>query len=153
MVDSLAEKVDECLLNQGCSVLFVYNWDRESCLLYRLAGCPLFRVCLSIEVNGKKIGTFRIVWVIVGICCWGVSLKWAFTLFTVVFKKTLSTITTLHPLTTPHAHSCCGGWVAQSQTSTAWWRRSSTSSPAPTSGCPLTSYSSPCTLWNLVLGN
>ena len=41
MVDNLAEKVDERLLNQGCSVLFAYNLDRESCLLYGVAGCPL----------------------------------------------------------------------------------------------------------------
>ena len=41
MVDNLAEKVDERLLNQGCSVLFAYNLDCESCLLYGVAGCPL----------------------------------------------------------------------------------------------------------------
>ena len=40
---------------------FVYNWDHESCLLYGVAGCPLFRDCLSIEVNGRTVGTFRIV--------------------------------------------------------------------------------------------
>ena len=27
MVDNLAEKVDKCLLNRGCSVLLAYNWD------------------------------------------------------------------------------------------------------------------------------
>ena len=35
--------------------------DRESCPLFGVAKCPLFRVCLSIEVNGKTVGTFGIV--------------------------------------------------------------------------------------------
>ena len=73
MVDNLAEKVDECPLNRGRYVLFAYNWDRESCLLYGAAGCPLFRGCLSIEVNGRRVGTFRIVRYIVGVRCLGVS--------------------------------------------------------------------------------
>ena len=67
MVDNPAEKVDECPLNRGPKVLFAYNWDRESCPLYGVAGCPLFRGCLSIEVNGKTVGTFRIVRYIVGV--------------------------------------------------------------------------------------
>ena len=61
MVDNPAEKVDECPLNWGRKVLFAYNWDRESCPLYRVAGCPLLRGCLSIEVNGRTVETFRIV--------------------------------------------------------------------------------------------
>ena len=69
MVDNRAEKVDECLLNRGRKVSFAYNWDRESCPLYGVAGCPLFRGCLSIEVNGKTVGTFRIVRYIVGVRC------------------------------------------------------------------------------------
>ena len=32
-----------------------YNWDRENCPLYGVAGCPLFRDCLSIEGNGRAI--------------------------------------------------------------------------------------------------
>ena len=28
-----------------------------NCPLYRVAGCPLFRGCLSIEVNGRTVGT------------------------------------------------------------------------------------------------
>ena len=39
----------------------MYNWDRENCPLYGVVGCPLFRGCLSIEVNGRTVGTFRIV--------------------------------------------------------------------------------------------
>ena len=38
MVDNPAEKVDECPLNRGRKVLFAYNWDRESCPLYGVAG-------------------------------------------------------------------------------------------------------------------
>ena len=74
MVDNLAEKVDECPLNQGRLVLLAYNWDHENCLLYGVAGCLLFRGCLGIEVNGRTVGTFRIiVRYIVGVCCSGVS--------------------------------------------------------------------------------
>ena len=69
MVDICAEKVDECPLNRGCKVLFAYNWDRKSCPLYGVVGCPLFRGCLSNEVNGKTVGTFRVVCYIVGVCC------------------------------------------------------------------------------------
>ena len=59
-MDNLAEKIDECPLNRGRYVLFVYNWEPERCPLYGVAGCPLFRGCLSIEVCGEIIGTFRI---------------------------------------------------------------------------------------------
>ena len=38
-------------------------------------GCPLFRGCLSIEVNGRAVGTFRIVCYIVGVHYSGVSVK------------------------------------------------------------------------------
>ena len=41
--------------------MLAYNWDREHCPLYGVAGCPLFRGCLSIEVNGMVIGIFRMV--------------------------------------------------------------------------------------------
>ena len=60
MVNDLAEQVDECLLNQG-RYCFEYNWDHENCLLYGVAGYPLFRGCLSIDVIGRRVGTFRIV--------------------------------------------------------------------------------------------
>ena len=59
MEDNLAEKVDECPL----------NWDCEKCPLYGVAGCPLFKGCLSIEVNGRTVWTFRIVRYIVGVRC------------------------------------------------------------------------------------
>ena len=65
-MDNLAEKVDECLLNRGHKVLFVYNQDCKNCPLYRVVGCPLLGGCLSIEVNGR---TFKIVHCIVGVRC------------------------------------------------------------------------------------
>ena len=58
MVDNLAIKVDECPLNQ---CFLSINWDCESCPLYGVVWCPLFRHYLSIEVNGRTVGTFRIV--------------------------------------------------------------------------------------------
>ena len=61
MVDHLAEKVDECPLNWGHSVLLAYNWDRKNSLLGGVARCPLFRGCLSIQVNGRTVGTLKIV--------------------------------------------------------------------------------------------
>ena len=64
MVDNLAKKVDECPLNWDRQVLYAYNWDCESCPLYGVAGCP---GCLSIEVNGRTVGTFGIVHYIVGV--------------------------------------------------------------------------------------
>ena len=75
MVDNLAEKVDECPLNWGRCVLLAYNWDRENCPLYGVVGCLLFRGCLSVEVNGRAVGTFRIVHYIVGVRYSGVSVK------------------------------------------------------------------------------
>ena len=30
------------------------NWDHEKCSLYGVVGCPLFRGCLSIEVNNNE---------------------------------------------------------------------------------------------------
>ena len=56
MADNLAEKFDECPLNRGRQVLFAHNWGRENCPLYGVAGCPLFRGWLSIEVNEGKSG-------------------------------------------------------------------------------------------------
>ena len=63
-MDNLAEKVDECALNRGRKVLLVGH-----CPLYGVAGCPLFRGCLSTKVNGMTVGTFRIVHYIVGVRC------------------------------------------------------------------------------------
>ena len=57
----------------------MYNWDCENCPLFGVAGCLLFRGCLSSEVSGRTVGTFRIVYYIVGICCWRVSVKWGST--------------------------------------------------------------------------
>ena len=90
MVDNLADKVDECPLNRGRLVLLAYNWDRENCPLYGVVGCPLFRGCLSIEVNGRAIRTFRIVRYIVGVRFSGVSIK-----------RCSTALTSLHHLVDP----------------------------------------------------
>ena len=50
----------------------------KNCPLYEVVGCSLFRGCLSqlsVEVNGRAVGTFRIVRYIVGVRCSGVSIK------------------------------------------------------------------------------
>ena len=39
------------------------------------SGCPLFRSCLSIEVNGRTVGTFRIARYIMGVRFSEVSVK------------------------------------------------------------------------------
>ena len=46
---------------QSMAILFPYNWDSENCPLYGVVRCPLFRGSLSIEVNGRIVGTFGIV--------------------------------------------------------------------------------------------
>ena len=81
MVDNLAEKVDECPMNWGRYVLLMYNLDPENSLLYGEERCPLFRSCLSIEVNGRTAGTSRIALHIVGVRCYGVPLLWGSTVF------------------------------------------------------------------------
>ena len=58
-MENRAEKANECLLNWGRRVLFVYNRDSKNCPLYRVAKCPLFKDCLIMEVNGRRVGTFR----------------------------------------------------------------------------------------------
>ena len=57
------------------SIVHLYNWDREKCPLYGVAGCLLFRGCLSIEVNGMTVGTCGIVRYIVGVRFSEVSVK------------------------------------------------------------------------------
>ena len=71
MVDNLAEKVDECPLNWGRYVLLMYNLEPEN---YGEERCPLFRSCLSIEVNGRTARTSRIALYIVGVRCYRVTL-------------------------------------------------------------------------------
>ena len=61
MLGSLTEKVNECPLNWGRYVLFVYVWEYKKCPLYGVAGCPLFREFSRIEVDGEMVKTFRIV--------------------------------------------------------------------------------------------
>ena len=60
MVGNLAENVDG---------------DCESYLLYEISA---IQGCLSIEVNGRTVGTFRIVSYIVSVHCWGCPLSGGF---------------------------------------------------------------------------
>ena len=80
----------------------MYNWDRENCPLYEVAGCPLFRGCLSIEVNGRAVGTFIIVRYIVGVHYSGVSVKRGFTVSLVCYHW--------------HCYSCCALVTIQTAT-------------------------------------
>ena len=57
MVDNLAERIDECPLNQGCYVLLC-TIGSEKCSLYGVAGCPLFRVSNVLKSMEKWVGTF-----------------------------------------------------------------------------------------------
>ena len=58
-----------------CKVLFVYDWECKKCPLYREAGCPLFRSCLSIERQSGKCVQY-----IVDVRYWRkVSTKWSST--------------------------------------------------------------------------
>ena len=46
LVDNLAEKVDECLLNRGRHVLLACNWDHEKSPLYR-SGVSTILKCME----------------------------------------------------------------------------------------------------------
>ena len=61
--------------------MLAYNWDLENCPLYRVAGCPLFRGYLSIEVNVRTVGTFRY---IMGVHFSGVSVKRDYTVYLII---------------------------------------------------------------------
>ena len=65
------------------SIAYVHLGPRN-CLLYEVAGCPLFRGCLSIKVNGRTVRNFRIVHYIVGVRCSGVPVKQGSTVYCTV---------------------------------------------------------------------
>ena len=67
MEDNVAQKVDECPLNEGGYVLFVYNWECERCTLYRVVECPLHRGFYWSEIYVETLWTFRIVRYSVGV--------------------------------------------------------------------------------------
>ena len=90
MVDNLAENL----------VLLAYNWDCKNCLLYRVAGCPLFRGSLSIEVSGRAVGTFRIVCYIVGVHCSGMSVNRGSTVLTTSHSFNMSSNIVTHSIFT-----------------------------------------------------
>ena len=55
MVCNLAEKVDEYPLNPGSLSIGYVPIGTAKKTLYSVAGCLLFRGCLSIEVNGRIV--------------------------------------------------------------------------------------------------
>ena len=60
-----------------------YYWGLECCPLYGVSsGCPLFRGCFIIEVNGVTIGTSVSVRYIVGVRHSGVVVKRVSTVYT-----------------------------------------------------------------------
>ena len=59
-------------------------------------GCPLFRGCLSIEVNGRTVGTFKIVRYIMGVHFSGVSVKRGSTVFVLKIKGKPANINLSH---------------------------------------------------------
>ena len=75
MVSAHARRVRECAtIVRNFGILRMCN-AISKCPLYGVTGCPLFRGCLSIEVNGRAVGTFRIVCYIMGVHYSGVSVK------------------------------------------------------------------------------
>ena len=64
-----------------------YAWDHKNYLLYGVAGSPLFSDCLSIEVNGRTVGTFRIVhYVVVKECAWWSTMAYVYCLLFFFFE-------------------------------------------------------------------
>ena len=71
MVDNCAAKVDQYLLNWVVKYCLCATESMKSVHYERVAGCPLLRGCLSIEVIGRlsAVGIFRSVRNIVEVCC------------------------------------------------------------------------------------
>ena len=61
--------------SRSLRIACVYTIGTAKTVRYGVAGCRLFRGCLSIEVNGRAIGTFRIVRYIVDVRYSAVSVK------------------------------------------------------------------------------
>ena len=59
MVDNLDEKANECPPNRVVSACIQLGLQKLSVI--QSSGCPVFRGCLSIEVNGRTVGTFGLV--------------------------------------------------------------------------------------------
>ena len=75
MVDNPAEKIDACLLIGVVEYCLRAIGTAKKCPLYGVVGCPLFKGCLCIELNGRTVGTFRITRYIMGVRFSGVSVK------------------------------------------------------------------------------
>ena len=62
-MDNLVEKVDECSLNWGVKYCLRTIGTTKAIQYTTLQGC------LSIEVNGRTVGTFRNLQYIIGVHC------------------------------------------------------------------------------------
>ena len=74
---------------------------------YRVVVCPLFRDCLSIEVNGRTVGSFRIVCYVVGVRWLGVSIKQDPLYFGVQISEDLDNDFLLQPFQGSHGKHTC----------------------------------------------
>ena len=73
MVDNLAEKVDWVWTKSGSlSIVCIQLWAWKLFIKWSSGICTIQGL---LEVKGRTVGTFEIVCYIVGICCWGVSIK------------------------------------------------------------------------------
>ena len=77
MMDNHAERLTNTWVSAKLGLLSILciQLGPWSCLLHIVAGCLLFSSCLSIEVNERAVETFRSVRCIMGVHCWGVSIK------------------------------------------------------------------------------
>ena len=70
MVENLGEKIIECLLNWGHSILFCVQLGlRNLSILLSSTMSTIQGLLLSIEVNGRTVWTFRIVRNIFSVWC------------------------------------------------------------------------------------
>ena len=57
LIKVLADKVDKCLLNQGCYVLFAHIVLFGMSIIYGVVGVCYSGVSNCIEVNGRRLST------------------------------------------------------------------------------------------------
>ena len=72
------------------------KWDRNQCLFYVIAGCPLLRGFECIEVYGDTVRIFRNVCYIASVRYWGVSIKWGSTVH-IVYRAVGSKFNLVRP--------------------------------------------------------
>ena len=54
-MDNLAKKVDDCPPKSGSLSIVGIQLGPRKLSVIRSSGCPLFRGCLSIEMNGRTV--------------------------------------------------------------------------------------------------